>query len=40
MKDGKTTDKVEESIIVDVKPGYDSETVLVFPSKGFEAYAL
>jgi hypothetical protein len=40
MKDGKSSDKVEESIIIDVKPGFDTETVLVFPSKGFETYAL
>lgn len=40
MKDGRTADKVEENLIIDVKPGFDTDTVLVFPSKGYETYAL
>ena len=35
QKDGVTPDKIEENLIIDVKPGYDAETILVFPSKGY-----
>jgi hypothetical protein len=35
-----TADKIEENLIIEVKPGYDTETVLVYPSKGYEIYSL
>jgi hypothetical protein len=40
QKDGVTSDKIEENLIIDVKPGFDEETVLVYPSKGYEIYSL
>ena len=40
QKDGVTSDKIEENLIIEVKPGYDTDTVLVYPSKGYEIYSL
>jgi hypothetical protein len=40
QKDGVTPDRIEENMIIEVKPGYDTETLLVYPSKGYEIYAL
>jgi hypothetical protein len=35
QKDGVTPDRIEENLIIDVKPGFDADTVLVYPSKGY-----
>jgi len=37
--DGKSLLKLEEEVVVEVKPGYDTDTVLTFSSKGNEAPA-
>jgi DnaJ family protein B protein 4 len=39
MPDGRSIQKVEDSLTVEVKPGYDTDTVLRYPSKGNQAYA-
>ena len=37
--DGQTTADQEETLTIEVKPGYDVDTVVSFPSKGHEAFA-
>ena len=37
--DGRSLSNVDESMTIEVKPGYDVDTVLTFPSKGNEAFA-
>jgi len=39
MPDGRTVLKSEEQMVVEVKPGYDTDTVVTFPSRGNEARA-
>jgi DnaJ family protein B protein 4 len=38
--DGRSIRNQDESMTIEVKPGYDTDTVLTFSSKGHEAYAL
>lgn len=37
--DDRSVVNVDEEMTVEVKPGYDVDTVLTFPSRGHEAYA-
>ena len=37
--DGRSIENVEETMIIEVKPGYSTETVLVFKDRGNEKYA-
>ena len=37
--DGRTVEQIEGQMTIEVKPGYDCETVLSFPTKGNEAFA-
>ena len=37
LPDGKTTMKENEKMTVEVKPGYDKDVVMTFPSKGHQA---
>lgn len=37
--DNRTVEKVEENMTIEVKPGYDVDTVLVYPTRGNQAYA-
>lgn len=39
LPDGRTGTKIEDSMSVEVKAGYDVDTVLTFSSKGNEEYA-
>jgi DnaJ-class molecular chaperone len=39
MPDGRSLQKTEETLTVEVKPGFDTTTVLSFSSKGNQAYA-
>lgn len=39
MPDGRSVQKIEENLTVEVKPGFDVDTVLTYPTKGNEAYA-
>ena len=39
MPDGRSVQKIEESLTVEVKPGFDVDTVLTYSSKGNQAYA-
>lgn len=39
MPDGKNISSVDEQMTIELKPGYDVDTVLTFPSKGHQAYA-
>ena len=39
MPDGRSTESVEEQLVIEVKPGFDTDTVLTFASKGNEAYS-
>ena len=39
MPDEKSTEEVDETMKVEVKPGDDTNTVLTFPTKGNEVYA-
>ena len=39
MPDGRSQQKVEENMTVEVKPGYDTDTELCFSTKGNQAYA-
>ena len=36
--DGRSINRVEEEMKIEVKPGYDEKTVLTFPGKGNEQY--
>lgn len=36
--DGRSINKVEEELSIEVKPGYDEKTVLTLPGKGNEQY--
>lgn len=37
--DGRSLSNCDEAMTIEVKPGYDVDTVLSFPSKGHEAFA-
>ena len=37
--DGRTVEQIEDQMTVEVKPGYDTDTVLCYPTKGNEAFA-
>lgn len=39
MPDGRSIQKLEETLTVEVKAGFDTDTILSFPSKGNQAYA-
>ena len=39
MPDGRTLQDTEQTLTVEVKPGYDHSTVLTYPTKGNQAYA-
>lgn len=39
MPDGRSVQKIEETLTVEVKPGYDVDTVLTYPTKGNQQYA-
>ena len=39
LPDGRSIEQVEEQLIIEVKPGFDTDNVLTFPTKGNEAYA-
>lgn len=38
--DNRSLVNVEEELTIEVKKGYDTDTVLTFPSKGHEGYAV
>lgn len=39
LPDGKTIEDVEETMTVEVKPGFDTDSVLTFKTRGHEAHA-
>jgi len=39
MPDGRSLDQVEETMQIEVKPGFDTDTEIVFPSRGHEKHA-
>ena len=39
MADGKGIENKEETMTVEVKPGFDVDTVLEYPSKGNQKFA-
>jgi DnaJ-class molecular chaperone len=39
MPDGRTQEKIEDQLTVEVKPGFDTDTVLTYDTKGNQAYA-
>ena len=39
LPDNRNIHQVEEQMTIEIKPGYDTDKVITFPSKGNEAYA-